>query len=133
MSDDHKGPDEVGSVAEEAAKLFGALSEWAKENGDGMADGVAGMAQGAAHAFKDASEHIATDAEECKFCPVCRTIHLVRDLSPEVKTHLAVASASLMQAAAALLATAVPDEQKASSARGDDIEPIDLDQDWPED
>ena len=127
------GPDPVGSVAEEAAKLFGALSGWAKEHGDDLGQGVSGMASGAAHAIHDVNEHIATDSAECRFCPVCRGIHVLRELSPEVKTHLAVASSSLMQAAAALMATAVPDEGKAGSGRGEDIETINLDDGWPED
>lgn len=132
------GPDSVGSVGEEAAKLFSALSGWAKDHGNDLGHGVADAANGAAQAMHGLGEHIDTGAPECSLCPVCRTVHVVRELSPEVKSHLAVASASLMQAAAALLATAVPDEHKASSARGDDIERIDLDaeddidDEWPE-
>jgi hypothetical protein len=37
-----------------------------------------------------------------------------------------------MQAAAGILATAVPDERRAAAARGDDIEKINLDDDWPD-
>jgi hypothetical protein len=120
---------QVGSVAEEAAKLFGALSDWAKEHRGDLNHQVAGFAATAAAAAADVNEHLATDAAECQWCPVCRTVHLVRELSPEVKTHLAVAGSSLLQAAAALLATAVPDESKRS---GESVEHIDLDGDWPE-
>jgi hypothetical protein len=125
------GPEDIGSVAEEAAKLFGALSGWAKEHGDDLGQGFSGVAAGAAHAMRDVNEHVATGADECRYCPVCRGIHTIRELSPEVKTHLAVAGASLMQAAAALMATAVPDQAKAA-ARDADIEKIDVDEDWPE-
>ena len=56
LDDDRKtGEDDgqdIGSVAEEAAKLFGALSGWAREHGS--------------------EEHIATGAPECTYCPVCR-------------------------------------------------------------
>jgi len=106
------GPDEqVGSVADEAAKLFGALSDWAR--------GV--------------DDHIATGAEECTYCPICRTVHVVRQASPEVRTHLAMAAASLMQAAAGILAAASGDGSREDGARRDGVEHIDLDEgDWPE-
>jgi hypothetical protein len=38
-----------------------------------------------------------------------------------------------MQAAAGLLATAVPDEARRAAARGERVEHIDLDDEWPED
>ena len=106
------GPDEpVGSVADEAAKLFGALSDWAR--------GV--------------DEHIDTGAEECTYCPICRTVHVVRLASPEVRTHLTMAAANLMQAAAGILAAASEDGSRTGSGRGDGVEHIDLDEgDWPE-
>lgn len=106
------GPDEqVGSVADEAAKLFGALSDWAR--------GV--------------DDHIATGAEECTYCPICRTVHVVRQASPEVRTHLAMAAASLMQAAAGILAAASSDGSREDGARRDGVEHIDLQEgDWPE-
>ncbi|MGY2704074.1 MULTISPECIES: hypothetical protein [unclassified Nocardioides] len=106
--------DDVGSVADEAAKLLAALSEWAKD---------------AAH---DVESHVATGAEECTYCPICRTVHAVRGLSPEVRTQLATAATTFLQAAAGLMANASPD------ARGGSVEHIDLDGhdddgDWPED
>jgi hypothetical protein len=107
------GPEEqVGSVADEAAKLFGALSDWAR----------------------DANEHIATGAEECTYCPICRTVHVARLASPEVRTHLAMAAANLMQAAAGVLSAVSSDESRAGDARHDGMEHIDLDEGtWPED
>lgn len=105
------GDEEIGSVADEAAKLLGALSGWAR----------------------DVDEHVATGSEECTYCPICRTVHVVRQTSPEVRTHLAVAAASLMQAAAGILATVTSDEAgPPKPAEG--FEHIDLDEDaWPED
>lgn len=99
----------VGSDAEEAAKLFGVLTGWA-------------------------TEHVDTGAPECDVCPICRTIHLVREVSPEVRDHLATAAASLMQAAAAVLqAAATP---AGANKRSASVQPIlidDLDDggDWP--
>jgi hypothetical protein len=111
MSGDREGPD-VGSVAEEAVKLLGALSEWAKD------------------ATGDVDAHLATGAPECTYCPICRTVHAVRGLSPEVKTQLATAATTFLTSAAGMLATHASD-------RGgrEGVEHIDLDDegDWPED
>lgn len=126
--DEGAGP-EVGSAAEEAAKLFGALSDWARDHGSDLSTGLSGMAAQAAASARDVNEHLATGSAECTWCPVCRTVHVLRQASPEVRTHLAVAAASLMQAAAGILATAVPDEARAAAARGDGVEHIDLDDD----
>lgn len=121
---DEQGP-EVGSVAEETAKLLGALSGWAKDHGSDLGAGLGS-------AFHDASEHLAT-GEDCKYCPFCRVVHIVRESSPEVRTHLAIAAASIAQAASAVLQAAVPDEAKASGgqhARRDPVEKIDLEDDF---
>ena len=98
-------PEAVGSVGEEAAKLLGALSEWARDQGTDYAGSAAGAASTFAHAVRDVNEHIATDSEDCRYCPVCQVIHVVRSTSPEVREHLSVAASSLMHAAAGLLAT----------------------------
>ncbi|WP_203335403.1 hypothetical protein [Nocardioides limicola] len=125
MGDEH---DDIGSAAEEAAKLFHALTDWAKESGGGLGDGVASMASQASHAFHEVNEHIATGAAECQYCPVCRVVHLVRETSPEVKTHLAVAASHFAQAAAGILATAVPDPAEGGRQRDEPrVQHIDLD------
>ena len=72
------------------------------------------------------NEHIATGSAECTYCPICRTVHALRDTSPEVRAHLVTAASSFLQAAAALLATQVP---KDGSARAGGVERIDLDDD----
>ena len=85
-------PDDVGSVAEEAAKLFGAFADLARERGGEKADAVSGsvtdavssLAGHAARVAQDVNEHLATDDPECRYCPVCRTVHLVREATPEV-------------------------------------------------
>jgi hypothetical protein len=118
---------EVGSLAEEAAKLFGALSGWAKDHAGEASNGLSGLAAQAAASAHDVNEHLATGSAECTVCPICRTVHTVRQLSPEVKTHLAAAFGSLAQAAAAVLATPPPAGDR------DEVEHIDLTDDWPED
>ncbi|WP_243060332.1 hypothetical protein [Nocardioides sp. SR21] len=108
--DERESSDDVGTVGEEAAKLLGALSGWAKDHGG---DG-----------------HIDTGAPECTYCPICKTVHVLRQASPEVRTHLATAGAALLQAFAGLMATPVPGERTSG------VQNIDLDDDsadWPED
>ena len=89
------GHEPLGSVGEEAAKLFDALQDWARESagGEPHAHHAAGGAAGGA---------------ECTWCPVCRGAQLVRQTSPEVRAHLTVAASSLLQAAAGLIAAAPP-------------------------
>jgi hypothetical protein len=89
----------VGNVGEEAVKLLKALQDWAQDSGGDAA------ASGAASAFRTFNEHIATGDEECKYCPVCQVISAVREVSPEVKQHLTSAASSLLNAAAAAMAT----------------------------
>lgn len=96
----------VGSVAEEAAKLLGALRGLA---GDAAGEAAAAAAPGLAGELGSLSDHLG-HGPDCRYCPVCQGIRRVRDLSPEVREHLAVALGSLAQAATAAL-------------RGDDVEP----------
>lgn len=128
--------EQVGSVGEEAAKLIGALADWAREHGGDLGHGVAdaatsaapGAAAGAASAAAAVDEHLATGAPECTYCPICRGVHLLRECAPEVRDHLASAAASLMQAAAGFLAAAgAPPRPERTSTRTDGVERIDLD------
>jgi hypothetical protein len=122
------GPGEpIGGVAEEAAKLFAALSGWARDQGLDYAGSAAGAAAAMSETAQTINEHIATGSEDCRYCPVCQVIHAVRSTSPEVKAHLAVAASSLMHAAAGVLATQVPPDKRSP------VEKIDLDDsDWDE-
>lgn len=117
MSEEHTGRQDepVGSVVEEAAKLLGALSGWAKEHGDGWP----GLSD-------ELHEHLATGSPECTWCPICRTISAFRQTSPEVRAHLASAASSLMLAVSGMMAT-----RPARGAEG--VERIHLDDEWAED
>lgn len=119
---------DIGSLGEEAAKLLGALSGWAREHAVETGDALSGMAGHAAASAHDLNEHLATGSAECTVCPICRSVHAVRQLSPEVKAQLATAMTSLAQAAAAILAP--PDVRAEGSG---DVEHIDLDDEWPGD
>lgn len=123
------GGEPIGSVGEEAAKLFVALSGWAKDQGAASAGTASGAASAFSEAMHNVNEHLATGGEDCKYCPLCQVISAVRNTSPEVKAHLAIAASSLMQAASGLLATQVPGEGKAAP-----VQKIDLDGDdgWDE-
>lgn len=121
MSDDQQNP-EVGSVAEEAAQLFAALGDWAKQQGGDYAAAAGGAAQAAQAGLHNVTEHIATGGEDCRYCPLCQAISFVRSTSPEVKAHLLVAANSLVQAAAGVLATQTPSPDKSAP-----VQKIDLD------
>ncbi len=122
---------EVGSVADEAAKLLGALSGWARDRD--LDETLSGFADHATAAASAVDEHLDTGAAECAYCPICRTVHVVRLASPEVRAHLASAASSLLQAAAGVLAT-LPQPGSAAGASGtpgsgSEFEKIDLDGD----
>jgi hypothetical protein len=125
VSDDEA---EVGSVSEEAAKLFAALQEWAKESGGHQARAATEAASGVAAHLSSVNEHIG-HGPDCVYCPICQSINFVRETSPEVKAHLASAAGSLFQALAGLMATPPPD-----GGRRQGVEKIDLTDDaWDED
>jgi len=137
-----RGGDEIGAVGEEALKLLGALADIARQHSGDAAGTMGDMADHAATVAREINEHIATDSTECRYCPVCRMVHAVRQTSPEVRTHLMVAASSLMQAAAGLLETLPRPEGSSTGgaasgegpARGPHVERIDLDgDDAPED
>jgi len=128
------GDPEIGSLAEEATKLFGALAGLAREHGVGPGSGQAagnGHPDATAGATADdtvdqAEEHLATGASECTVCPLCRTVHAVRGLSPEVRAHLSTAVSSLVQAAGAFLSTQPPGPGDAEESRRDDDDQLEV-------
>jgi hypothetical protein len=80
----------VGSVAEEATRLLEALGRTSAPSTDGPTGD-----EGPEHV------HIAMgNAETCTWCPVCRSVGLLRSVSPETLSRLA----DLAGAAATVLA-----------------------------
>jgi hypothetical protein len=124
VSDGEQGQEPVGTIGEEAAKLLQALQDWAKESGGDYAGATSEAVSGAASTLRDINEHIATGSDDCRYCPICQAISLVRSTSPEVRQHLSSAASSLLQAAAGLLATPVPSPD---AKRNGPVERIDLD------
>jgi len=122
--------EQVGSVGEEAAKLLGALQDWASEHTGGSASARAGEAPGDGGAEDvPGPGRFPTDAPECHWCPVCRTVHAVRTASPEVKAQLATAGQALLQAAAGLLTAATQAQPGPDAPRSGAVQHIDLDPD----
>jgi hypothetical protein len=116
---DHEGPADLGSVADEAAKLLESLRrvDWAAAVGAGpeaphgapaggegpaRADRPAGAEDpaGAPAATPGPPHHVPMGtAESCTYCPVCRAVTVLRAVSPETLERLA----DLAGTAAALL------------------------------
>ena len=124
------GPEDVGSVAEETAKLLSALQDWARDSGNDHAAAATSAAGGLAASVRGIGDHVG-HGQDCKYCPVCQVINVVRETSPEVRTNLAVAANSLLQAMQGMLATQVP--ESAEQRRAAPVEKIDLDEDGWED
>jgi hypothetical protein len=80
-------PHEPGSLADEAAALFVAFQQWAGRSGSG-----------------EEAPHAADGMSECRLCPLCQFLRLVRGARPEVYGHLADAAASFTAAVRELIA-----------------------------
>lgn len=81
----------VGSVAEEAAKLFAVLQNAASDAPP-------------AQESEDAHEHKL--GPDCVWCPVCQLIHRVRTTSPETIEQLSTAAAHVLGSLRSLLESA---------------------------
>ncbi|MFN2538570.1 MAG: hypothetical protein ABR549_10535 [Mycobacteriales bacterium] len=93
--------EQVGTAAEEAARLLSAVQDWARARFD--------------------SEHLATGGAECQVCPVCQGIALLRQVKPETAEHMLDAVASFVAALKSAVASPAPAD--GSSSR---VQPIDI-------
>jgi hypothetical protein len=138
MTEDAYDKGDVGSLGEEAAKLFAAAAAWAREHAGDVAGPAAAAGSAAGTDSGDAAgsgaasrlgewlsaDHIATGAPECTWCPLCQAIGVLRSTSPEIKEHLA----SLVVVARQLL-DSVADAAQESKQSSPDVEHIDLSED----
>ncbi|EAP98810.1 hypothetical protein JNB_01540 [Janibacter sp. HTCC2649] len=109
----------VGSVADEAAKLLEALGRSQGSRGQfSSATAESDEESESSEGFDDASvpsEHVHVamgDAETCTWCPVCRSVTLLKGVSPETLGRLA----DLATAAATLLADMATRHTESSSS-----------------
>ena len=96
----------VGSAADEAARLFAAVEDWARSRRDLLSD-----------------EHLATGAAECTVCRLCSGVALLRQVRPETVEHLLDAAASVV---AALRSAVVPPSPSDGPGRAAGVEHIDV-------
>jgi hypothetical protein len=83
--------DQPGYVLEEAARLFETLRRM-RSTGRPAPDDVW------AQATRERPPGFATDAPECRYCPICRTIAAARHSGPDVADHMAHAGLALIAA-----------------------------------
>jgi hypothetical protein len=105
----------VGTLAEEAAKLFSVLQGWANEH-----RGPDGSDDEAYVDDHEAGQHLSA---ECRYCPLCNLARFARAASPEVREHLTSAALSMTLAVKGLLEGV---ERQRPESRHDPVEKIDL-------
>lgn len=105
----------VGSVGEEAAKLFAVLQQASADARHGTGQSANGH-DAFAEAFPEEPEEHAHAAAECQWCPVCQLISRVKQASPETIEHLATAAAGVLGSVRSLLEAAA---EAARQARTD--------------
>ena len=81
-----------GSIGEEAVKLAEAVQDWLGER----------TGRGPADAWAAATAPGAFESPECRVCPICRVMHFVTTMQPDVFAHLADAATSLAAAVRAM-------------------------------
>ena len=94
MTDGSPTPDghPHGTIGEEAVKLVEAVQDWIGERtGHGTSD-----------VWAAATAPGAFESPECRVCPICRAMHFVTTMQPDVFVHLADAATSLAAAVRAM-------------------------------
>ena len=107
-----------GPLAEEAARLVEALSDWARTH-SGDLPGALGSQVGG--------------STECRLCPVCQAIALLRQARPETFTHLIDASVALTAALRSVVETHGGGHRPSSGVERIDLDDSEFDNDVPMD
>jgi hypothetical protein len=115
VSDANESPGPTSEAAAEALRLFEAVQEWARRTsvGDLTAHWASALGEGA----------MATGSPECRLCPVCQLIGVLRQSHPDVAEHLTEAVSSF---AAAVRAAVGAHEREWSGRRSPGVERIDI-------
>lgn len=104
---------EPGPIAEEAARLFAALEDWARTSGVNHASHLAGAVAGS----------MANGSPECRLCPFCTLIGALRTTRPETFDHLQDAVTALLAA----VRSAIDDSERDwARRRSSPVERIDI-------
>lgn len=101
--------EQVGSVAEEAAKLFATIN-----NGGHDEDGE--------HRNDEGHEGHPSSGPECQWCPVCQLISLARHARPETVEQLASAATGVLGSLRGLIDAATESARAAAQAKADERE-----------
>jgi hypothetical protein len=76
----------VGGLDDEAARLFGAVQDWARRS------------------FGEGSQaHLATGAPACEWCPLCQLVAVLRGERPEATEKIVAAGTAVLAALRAVL------------------------------
>ncbi|MFI6497305.1 hypothetical protein [Nonomuraea typhae] len=140
MTESGNDRDPIGTVADEARKLFGALqNRAAKQVGKTVINSFASTVTGGGSKERDVwGEAVSEPHDEyiCRACPVCRAIAAQRESGSEVAGHLVAAGGELFAAvrgALDVLSRPAPrgprdrTRDRTRDERGrDDVEHIDL-------
>lgn len=107
------GEPQLGSAAQEAARLFAAVEDWARS-------------RGVTAAGERADGH---GASTCGVCPVCSGIALLRDVRPETVEHLLDAAASVVAAVRSAVVVPPADGAAPYGGRPGGVQHIDVRED----
>jgi hypothetical protein len=113
---DRATTDPFGAAAEEAAKLVDALGQWLAARAATRPSGPVDLGY--------LNTHIATGSAECKLCPLCQVISLLRTSSPELAHRLDEAVEALL--ALARVALDGVERQRQSKPTASGFETIDI-------
>ena len=119
------GEPQLGTAAQEAARLFAAVEDWARSRGEAHAAG-SGAASAAGPAADPAGGQDGPVPTTCGVCPVCTGIALLRDVRPETVEHLLDAAASVV---AAVRSAVVTPRAPSDGARPGGVQHIDVRED----
>ena len=114
------GEQQLGSAAQEAARLFAAVEDWARSRGG---------AAGTGHSSGPEAGHDRHGPSTCSVCPVCSGIALLRDVRPETVEHLLDAAASVVAAVRSAVVVPPADRARPSTSRPGGVQHIDVRED----